>query len=75
MNLPDSAIEFLDVFRGILSFPELNNFYDVMPMIHCHCFTREVTDPEKAEQDIRVVRKTLHLHSKTNIYCRESRNE
>lgn len=29
--------------------------YEVMPMIHCHCFTREM-DPEKAEVDIRKVR-------------------
>lgn len=53
MNLPDSAIEFLGTFRGIFSTPELRGFYDIMPMIHCHCFTREVTDPAKAEQDIK----------------------
>ena len=52
MNLPDSAIQFLDAFRGILSTPELKDVYQSMPMIHCHCFTREVTNPAKAEQDI-----------------------
>ncbi|TFK56856.1 hypothetical protein OE88DRAFT_1709346 [Heliocybe sulcata] len=56
MNLPDSAIEFLDAFRGILSGgdPErnLSGIYDVMPMVHCHCFTREL-EPDKAAKDIR----------------------
>ncbi|KJA28410.1 hypothetical protein HYPSUDRAFT_62040 [Hypholoma sublateritium FD-334 SS-4] len=55
MNLPDSAITFLDAFRGILSDAEdrnLSGTYSEMPMIHCHCFTREL-EPEKAEADIR----------------------
>ena len=56
MNLPDSAIQFLDAFRGILSDadPNMLEAYEVMPMIHCHCFTREV-EPDKAEADIRRV--------------------
>jgi len=53
MNLPGSAIEFLDAFRGLLSAPELSGIYDAMPMIHCHCFTREVDDQANAEKDIR----------------------
>jgi len=55
MNLPDSAITFLDAFRGILSSlssQEIGEVYDTMPMIHCHCFTRE-TEPDKADVDIR----------------------
>lgn len=56
MNLPDSAIQFLDAFRGIFSNPELREIYDTMPMVHCHCFTREVADPKKAEADITLVR-------------------
>ncbi|KAH8120029.1 S-adenosyl-L-methionine-dependent methyltransferase [Phellopilus nigrolimitatus] len=54
MNLPDTAIEFLDAFRGILttSGRELSGLYDVMPMVHCHCFTRYL-DPGEAEADIR----------------------
>ncbi len=57
MNLPDSAITFLDAFRGILTDAEgrnLSGTYKAMPMIHCHCFTREL-EPEKAEADIRQV--------------------
>ncbi|KAJ3007700.1 hypothetical protein NUW54_g3441 [Trametes sanguinea] len=59
MNLPDTAILFLDAFRGVLA-PDnaggrdLSGLYDEasMPMVHCHCFTREL-EPEKAETDIR----------------------
>ncbi|EIW63983.1 guanine-N-1-methyltransferase [Trametes versicolor FP-101664 SS1] len=59
MNLPDTAILFLDAFRGVLSPAnagerDLSGLYaeGSMPMIHCHCFTREL-EPEKAEVDIR----------------------
>jgi tRNA (guanine37-N1)-methyltransferase len=60
MNLPDSAITFLDAFRGILapssgSVNDMQALYDVLPMVHCHCFTREV-DRDAAERDIRQVR-------------------
>ena len=65
MNLPDSAITFLDAFRGILAPSssssssqaeiDLAATYDVMPMVHCHCFTREL-EREAAERDIRHVR-------------------
>ncbi|KIK87033.1 hypothetical protein PAXRUDRAFT_831869 [Paxillus rubicundulus Ve08.2h10] len=57
MNLPDSALEFLDAFQGILAplaEPEgqLSGIYSTMPMVHCYCFTRE-PDAYKAEADIR----------------------
>lgn len=60
MNLPDSAITFLDAFRGIFApssgpFDDLQALYAVMPMVHCHCFTREL-DRDAAERDIRQVR-------------------
>ena len=56
MNLPDSAIEFLDAFRGILSEPELREAYaGRMPMVHCHCFTKEVDDQKRAETNIKQV--------------------
>lgn len=60
MNLPDSAITFLDAFRGLLASENvggrnLSGVYDEMPLVHCHCFTRE-TEPTKAEVDIRQVR-------------------
>ncbi|KAI0639944.1 guanine-N-1-methyltransferase [Trametes polyzona] len=60
MNLPDTAILFLDAFRGALSPAnaggrDLSGLYadeGSMPLVHCHCFTREL-EPEKAEVDIR----------------------
>ncbi|KAF9486577.1 guanine-N(1)--methyltransferase [Pholiota conissans] len=57
MNLPDSAITFLDAFRGILSDEgrNLSGIYGedaLLPMVHCHCFTREL-ESAKAEADIR----------------------
>ena len=63
MNLPDSAITFLDAFRGIFapssgSVNDLQALYDVMPMVHCHCFTREL-DRDAAERDIRQVRVSM----------------
>ncbi|KAJ7161296.1 Met-10+ like-protein-domain-containing protein [Mycena crocata] len=54
MNLPDSAIQFLDAFRGIFSYldkQDVDKIYNNMPMIHCHCFTREI-EPENARVDI-----------------------
>ncbi|TFK77438.1 hypothetical protein BDN72DRAFT_867141 [Pluteus cervinus] len=53
MNLPDSGITFLDAFRGILAddVRKLEDVYDIMPMVHCHCFTREL-ERERAEADI-----------------------
>ena len=51
---------FLDAFRGIFapspgSDIDLEALYPVMPMVHCHCFTREL-DRDTAERDIRQVR-------------------
>ena len=56
MNLPDSAITFLDAFRGLLADDSrnLSGTYDEMPMVHCHCFTREL-ETANAELDIRQV--------------------
>lgn len=62
MNLPDSAITFLNAFRGIFSASsagawDSSGVYSEgrMPMVHCHCFTREL-EFEGAEKDIRQVR-------------------
>lgn len=57
MNLPDSAITFLDAFRGILvdGSRDLAGVYLQMPMIHCYCFTRE-QEFNSAERDIHRVR-------------------
>lgn len=81
MNLPDSAITFLDAFRGIFSASNLSGMsvhevYDTMPMIHCHCFTRE-TESDKAEVDIRQVGFISQFRSRAriNATCSEGRRE
>ena len=60
MNLPATAIEFLDAFSG--AFQDLRNVEgaealytpETMPKVHCHCFTREL-ERERAIEDIREV--------------------
>lgn len=54
MNLPDSALEFLDAYAGsftpLLSQPGYDRSTP-LPLIHVHCFTREL-EPEPARDDI-----------------------
>ncbi|BEI81537.1 hypothetical protein CcaverHIS002_0206970 [Cutaneotrichosporon cavernicola] len=54
MNLPDSALEFLDAYMGsftpLLSQPGYDRTTP-LPLIHVHCFTREL-EPETASADI-----------------------
>lgn len=38
---------------------DLSGVYDEMPVVHCHCFTREI-EPERADIDIRKVILTLY---------------
>ncbi|KAH7104868.1 guanine-N(1)--methyltransferase [Auriculariales sp. MPI-PUGE-AT-0066] len=59
MNLPDSALTFLDAFRGVLNIPEvprseIEAVYAEMPMVHVHCFTRELVE-EAAKADLSAV--------------------
>jgi tRNA (guanine37-N1)-methyltransferase len=57
MNLPATALEFLDAYRLAFSDPQhssrLQELYTStkMPMVYCHCFTRELERPQ-AEADI-----------------------
>lgn len=55
LNLPDSALTFLDAFRGccapLLGQPGYDRTKAKMAMVHVYCFTREL-EAAKAEQDI-----------------------
>jgi tRNA (guanine37-N1)-methyltransferase len=54
MNLPDSALEFLDAYKGSFTPLLSQEGYDrstPLPLIHVHCFTREL-EPETASADI-----------------------
>lgn len=77
MNLPDSAITFLGAFRGIFASDErgkgsadrqYSGLYGEgrMPMVHCHCFTREL-EIERAEKDIRQVRPPASWHARPDV--------
>ncbi|KAJ9107929.1 hypothetical protein QFC19_002672 [Naganishia cerealis] len=56
MNLPGSALEFLDAYAGsytpLLQEPDFPGKDAMeMPLVHVHCFTKEI-EPAKGEQDI-----------------------
>lgn len=42
MNLPKTALEFLDAFQGLFAGHESRISADKLPMIHCHLFSGEV---------------------------------
>ncbi|KAL7425173.1 tRNA(m(1)G37)methyltransferase [Cryptotrichosporon argae] len=63
MNLPDTALLFLDAFRGaltpLLSEPGYDPAQAALPMVHVHCFTRQLEFP--AAQDDICARATASL--------------
>lgn len=65
MNLPGSALEFLDAYAGsyapLLQEPDFPGKENIeMPLVHVHCFTKEI-EPGKGEVDILEVRNIEHV--------------
>jgi tRNA (guanine37-N1)-methyltransferase len=48
MNLPATAIEFLDAFKGLYKDQKLEK----LPLIHCYCFSKEIDNLQKDVVDV-----------------------
>lgn len=70
MNLPATAIEFLDAFRGLFKGREaqITQPKVQLPMIHCHCFSKSETPEDDVRERVESVmggkleRDSVHLH-------------
>jgi tRNA (guanine37-N1)-methyltransferase len=76
MNLPGSALEFLDAYAGCYApleqepdFPGQDQIE--MPLVHVHCFTKEI-EPEKGERDILEVSSIQMTGLQTLLTCASS---
>lgn len=64
MNLPASALQFLDAFRGVI---ERKYWREPLPLIHCYCFIRA---SETQEYILSEAEAALNAHIKDPIFHR-----
>ena len=66
MNLPGSAIEFLDSFEGLFTpIPQGLRSAVQLPTIHCYCFSKSEFPEEDA---LRMVERKLSVHLRRDTY-------
>ena len=63
MNLPASAVEFLDAFKGLFSsVPEETRPFITLPTIHCYCFVKKcLHDEDDGELEMAAALVASHL--------------